>query len=125
MRSRIVKRARRIGNACSERRAKKPSYASTSPFSSRAGVLLSLKKNNNCLQSKILLVLHGLYIWKHERSFYFTNEKKKCFVIDTDECKGSNPCQNGGTCQNKVGTYKCVCPSGYSGFNCEISKSRT
>ena len=45
------------------------------------------------------------------------------FHLDVDECKGSNPCQNGGTCQNKKGTYHCSCPDGITGFNCEISMS--
>ena len=47
---------------------------------------------------------------------------QKCFIVDTNECEGNNPCQNGGTCENKKGTYKCICPDGYAGFNCEISK---
>lgn len=53
--------------------------------------------------------------------FDFSTPKRFC-IADTDECKMLSPCQNGGTCQNVVGTYKCVCPDGYTGFNCEISE---
>jgi len=35
--------------------------------------------------------------------------------VETDECT-SNPCQNGGTCQDKLGRYDCVCSPGYTGL---------
>ena len=41
---------------------------------------------------------------------------------DVDEC-ASNPCPNGGTCTNQVGSFKCNCPEGYSGTQCNICKS--
>lgn len=37
-----------------------------------------------------------------------------------NECE-SNPCQGGGTCINGINGYKCRCPTGRSGTNCERS----
>ncbi|XP_071955580.1 uncharacterized protein [Antedon mediterranea] len=34
----------------------------------------------------------------------------------------SNPCQNGGTCENKDHSYSCKCVDGFTGTNCEIYK---
>lgn len=40
---------------------------------------------------------------------------------DMDECL-SNPCQNGGTCQDGASSYTCVCPQGYKGMRCDNGK---
>ena len=40
--------------------------------------------------------------------------------IDTNECL-SDPCQNGGTCKNKLNAYTCACKAGYYGVNCQNS----
>ena len=37
---------------------------------------------------------------------------------DGNECS-PDPCQNGGTCVDLVGSYRCDCKTGYSGTNCE------
>ena len=42
-------------------------------------------------------------------------------LIDIDECS-SNPCENGGTCNDAVDMYTCDCAAGYNGDNCETSK---
>ncbi len=39
--------------------------------------------------------------------------------INIDEC-ASNPCENGGTCTDKINNYVCNCYQGYEGKNCEI-----
>ncbi|XP_066559973.1 delta-like protein C [Amia ocellicauda] len=43
----------------------------------------------------------------------------KC-EIETNEC-ASNPCKNGGSCNDLENDYSCTCPQGFYGKNCEIS----
>ena len=38
--------------------------------------------------------------------------------LDINECS-SGPCQNGGTCNNRVNGYACGCADGYTGTYCE------
>ncbi|KTF83163.1 hypothetical protein cypCar_00050119, partial [Cyprinus carpio] len=37
-----------------------------------------------------------------------------------NECL-SQPCRNGGTCQDRENAYTCTCPKGTTGMNCEIN----
>lgn len=38
---------------------------------------------------------------------------------DVNECRlQPNTCQNGGTCSNEIGGYRCVCVNGWSGLDC-------
>ena len=41
--------------------------------------------------------------------------------LDINECALA-PCQNGATCVDLVGSYRCDCKAGYTGSNCETSK---
>ena len=45
---------------------------------------------------------------------------KKIFS-DDNEC-ASDPCQNGGTCEDLMNGYRCKCPPEYQGRNCERRK---
>ena len=44
------------------------------------------------------------------------DENNAC--VDIDDC-ASDPCQNGGTCTDKVNAFSCACASGYEGDTCE------
>lgn len=44
---------------------------------------------------------------------------KRC-EYDIDEC-GSNPCQHGGQCLDRLNGYTCQCLPGYTGTNCETN----
>ena len=40
---------------------------------------------------------------------------------DIDDCM-ENPCNNNGTCIDGIASYKCECPLGFEGQDCETSK---
>ena len=41
-------------------------------------------------------------------------------ILDILEC-ASDPCLNGGTCNDEIGYYTCTCLEGYTGDRCETS----
>ena len=41
-----------------------------------------------------------------------------CYFLDIDECE-SNPCKNGGTCDEGINSYTCTCVQRYTGHDCE------
>ena len=51
-------------------------------------------------------------------NFFLSNDN----FVDVNEC-ASNPCLGKRTCVDKVNGYKCTCPAGFNGTNCEISKA--
>jgi len=32
----------------------------------------------------------------------------------------NNPCGDGGTCQDEIGSYTCTCETGWTGTNCDV-----
>lgn len=39
---------------------------------------------------------------------------------DVNECLEVEPCKNGGTCTNLVGSFYCTCTAGFEGVTCEV-----
>ncbi|XP_025891702.1 coagulation factor IX [Nothoprocta perdicaria] len=60
--------------------------------------------------------------FEEAREVFENTEKTMEFwktYVDGDQCD-PNPCKNGASCKDGVGTYVCWCPAGYEGRNCEI-----
>ena len=51
--------------------------------------------------------------------FFF--QYKMLITVVSSPCK-PNPCQNGGVCNRKGGSYTCTCAAGYQGNNCQTCK---
>ena len=47
---------------------------------------------------------------------------KYTVCTDEDECMNPTVCKFGGTCFNLPGSYRCQCPPGRTGKNCETGK---
>lgn len=45
-------------------------------------------------------------------------------VLEINECLVIRPCQNGAECVNTPGSYRCICPPGWTGTNCEIGMGK-
>ena len=56
----------------------------------------------------------GIYIF-NANAWY---EKSGFFHLDVDECTTASPCNNGGTCNNTLGSYECMCTPQWNGTNC-------
>ncbi|GAV03552.1 hypothetical protein RvY_13954-2 [Ramazzottius varieornatus] len=39
-----------------------------------------------------------------------------------DDCKGPARCLNGGTCQDGIGNFTCLCPASFTGWRCDIAQ---
>ena len=42
--------------------------------------------------------------------------------VDTNECDETSACHNGGVCNNIVGSYMCICTTGFTGLMCESGR---
>lgn len=49
----------------------------------------------------------------------FPSAGSRC-ELEINECL-SNPCVNGGVCEDQAGGYVCNCPVGFSGDHCEVN----
>ena len=57
----------------------------------------------------------------HWSTFHCRFKENRSFFADVDECI-SDPCRNGATCNNTVGSFVCDCLAGYTGELCEEGK---
>ena len=74
---------------------------------------------------------------KNLKTFYFEDENQKYLrvlylkiinsryegrhcEINKNDCLPLNPCLNGGTCHDRVGSYHCECPPGKTGLVCHL-----
>ena len=46
--------------------------------------------------------------------FWCTNH----VCLETNECD-STPCENGGSCSDKINSFQCTCQDGYTGNTCQ------
>ncbi|XP_008846641.1 coagulation factor VII [Nannospalax galili] len=63
--------------------------------------------------------------FEEAREIFQTTERTKQFWItynDGNQC-ASNPCQNGGSCQDQLQSYICLCLEDFEGRNCEKNKN--
>jgi hypothetical protein len=56
-------------------------------------------------------------LWHDKYIRYISN-----ITVDINECE-SDPCENDGTCSDQLNGFTCSCVAGFTGTNCEISKS--
>ena len=61
-------------------------------------------------------MLSTLYIYQ---IIIFRYEGRHC-EINKNDCLPLNPCLNGGTCHDRVGSYHCECPPGKTGLVCHL-----
>ncbi|XP_054421753.1 coagulation factor VII [Pteronotus mesoamericanus] len=63
--------------------------------------------------------------YEEAREIFRNTERLKQFWMyytDGDQC-ASNPCQNGGFCEDQLQSYICFCPDEFEGRNCETNKN--
>ncbi|XP_062049907.1 coagulation factor VII [Lepus europaeus] len=63
--------------------------------------------------------------FEEAREVFQSTERTKQFWItynDGDQC-ASNPCQNGGSCEDQIQSYICFCLADFEGRNCEKNKN--
>ena len=53
--------------------------------------------------------------------FAYVHSSRVCVHADIDDCANVT-CMNGGTCQDLVDDYKCLCVAGYTGSNCSVGE---
>lgn len=68
---------------------------------------------------ELLHILKETLTFRDCLTFYSHHHKGVNCEQNLDECL-SNPCQNGGTCDDRNNGYVCYCPLGYAGLHCDL-----
>ena len=71
----------------------------------------------NCSTSKLIKNFHIVEFYPQLIKCWNVHILK---ISDVNDCEG-NPCNNGGTCQDGISSYTCLCPTGFIGIDCETS----
>jgi hypothetical protein len=70
------------------------------------------------LSKKYLILRHSTWRWKRLYFCFLCCSGQHC-ELEADLCVALHPCHNGGQCVGTPNAYKCRCPTGYGGTNCE------
>ena len=73
-----------------------------------------------CRKIHFKTMRHNIDILTQRMPLNFT-PKYAFLSLDMDECS-SNPCMNGASCQDGMGSYSCSCKDGFFGSHCETGK---
>ena len=86
----------------------------------------TMMKSSKCKNStKCILEANVMCFYDKIKSICYVHYNfLDCIFLDIDDC-ASNPCQNGGTCNDQLNGYKCDCAIGYEGYNCETGNNVT
>ena len=60
----------------------------------------------------------GSYTCGCIQGFKIVEKRYETYCVDEDECLNRNPCPDKASCKNTVGSYECLCDTGYEGEFC-------
>ena len=73
--------------------------------------------------SLISLLIPFLTTGSDNQKFFRRSSRRAYFILlDINECVTNNPCKNGASCENSIGSYTCRCTIGFNGKHCDQGK---
>jgi len=91
----------------------------------RALIVRLSGNSQNIFSILFTVVMHAVFSFDFLIGNRFCSEtcdlRLLCIIfLEIDSCM-SNPCTNGGACKKTLKGYRCRCPAGYSGKNCQTA----